>query len=40
VYIEERLRTAGVLRLLARAGATDGAVVRIGEFEFDYRPEA
>jgi len=39
VYIEERLRTAGVLRLLARAGATDGAVVRIGAFEFDYRPE-
>jgi len=39
VYIEERLRTAGVLRLLARAGATDGAVVRIGEFEFDYHPE-
>jgi hypothetical protein len=26
--------------LLARAGATDGAVVHIGAFSFDYTPES
>lgn len=39
-YIEERLKHLGVLRLLARAGAVEGATVHIGEFSFDYVPEA
>jgi len=38
-YIDERLKNLGVPRLLARAGATDGAVVRIGDFSFEYTPE-
>jgi len=39
-YIEERLKHLGVLRLLAKAGAVEGATVHIGEFSFDYVPEA
>lgn len=39
-YIEERLKHLGVLRMLARAGAVEGATVHIGEFSFDYTPEA
>ena len=39
-YIDERLKNLGVPRLLARAGATDGAVVHIGAFSFDYTPES
>ena len=38
-YIDERLKNLGVPRLLARAGATDGAVVWIGDFSFEYAPE-
>ncbi|MFA5773823.1 MAG: GTPase ObgE [Ilumatobacteraceae bacterium] len=38
-YIDERLKNLGVPRLLVRAGASDGAVVWIGEFSFDYVPE-
>ncbi|MEK7410360.1 MAG: Obg family GTPase CgtA [Actinomycetota bacterium] len=38
-YIDERLKNLGVPRLLARAGAGDGAVVWIGQFSFDYVPE-
>jgi len=38
-YIEERLAKLGVPRLLARAGASEGDVVWIGEFSFDYSPE-
>jgi len=36
-YIDQRLERLGVLRLLARAGVTDGDVVHIGEFSFEYR---
>ena len=39
-YIDERLKNLGIPRLLARAGATDGAVVHIGAFSFDYTPES
>ncbi|MFM9137407.1 MAG: Obg family GTPase CgtA [Actinomycetota bacterium] len=39
-YIDERLKTLGIPRLLARAGATDGCVVHIGTFSFDYTPES
>ena len=39
-YIDERLKRMGVARLLARAGATDGDVVHIGGFSFDYQPES
>ncbi len=38
-YIDERLKNLGVPRLLARAGATDGAVVWIGDFSFEYQAE-
>jgi GTP-binding protein len=38
-YIEERLKHLGVLRLLAKAGAVEGATVHIGDFTFDYVPE-
>ena len=38
-YIDERLKNLGIPRLLARAGATDGCVVHIGTFSFDYVPE-
>ena len=36
-YIDQRLERLGVLRLLARAGVSDGDVVHIGEFSFEYR---
>lgn len=39
-YIDDRLKRLGVARLLSRAGATDGDVVHIGAFSFDYVPEA
>jgi GTP-binding protein len=39
-YIDERLKRLGVARLLSRAGATDGDVVHIGKFSFDYVPES
>ncbi len=35
-YVQERLRRLGVERALARAGAGDGDVVRIGGVELDY----
>ncbi|MGH9057881.1 MAG: GTPase ObgE, partial [Acidimicrobiales bacterium] len=38
-YAQGRLRGLGVERALARAGARAGDRVRIGEFEFDYRPD-
>ena len=39
-YIDERLKNLGVHRLLARAGATEGTVVHIGTFSFEYTPES
>jgi len=38
-YIDDRLNGLGVPRLLARAGARDGAVIHIQEFSFEYIPE-
>ncbi len=38
-YAQGRLRSLGVDRALARAGAQAGDVVRIGHFEFDYEPD-
>ncbi len=35
-YVQQRLRRMGVERALARAGARDGDVVRIGEVELTY----
>ncbi len=35
-FAQERLTRAGVDKALARAGARDGDVVRIGDFEFEY----
>lgn len=39
LYIDERLKKLGVPRLLARAGASKGDVVWIGDFSFDYVPD-
>ena len=39
-YIDHRLGRLGVPRLLSRAGVREGDVVRIGEFSFDYVPDA
>src|SRR4051794_10789304 len=36
-YAQRRLQKMGVERALARAGATEGEVVRIGTFEFEYQ---
>jgi GTP-binding protein len=36
VYVQQRLQRIGVDRALARAGARDGDVVRIGETELEY----
>ena len=38
-YVQDRLRSLGVERALARAGAADGDEVRIGGFSFTYLPE-
>ncbi|MGA0064125.1 MAG: GTPase ObgE [Ilumatobacteraceae bacterium] len=38
-YIDDRLSGLGVPRLLARAGARDGAVIHIKEFSFEFIPE-
>jgi GTP-binding protein len=35
-YVHERFRKMGVERALARAGARDGDVVRIGDIELEY----
>lgn len=37
-YAQGRLRRLGVDRALARAGARNGDLVRIGTFEFEYEP--
>jgi GTP-binding protein len=39
LYVQERLKRLGVDRALARAGAREGDVVRIGDFAFDYQPD-
>ncbi|MEX2626574.1 MAG: Obg family GTPase CgtA, partial [Ilumatobacteraceae bacterium] len=39
-YIDHRLERLGVHKMLARAGASEGDVVWIGEFSFDYQPDA
>jgi GTP-binding protein len=39
VYVQQKLRKLGVDRALARAGANDGDVVRIGEIELEYEGE-
>ncbi|HEX2274052.1 MAG TPA: GTPase ObgE [Acidimicrobiales bacterium] len=39
-YVHERLRRLGVDRALARSGAREGDVVRIGELTFEYQPDA
>jgi len=36
VYVQQRLQKIGVDRALARAGARDGDVVRIGGTELEY----
>lgn len=36
-YAQRRLQKMGVDRALARAGATEGEFVRIGDFEFEYQ---
>jgi len=38
-YIDERLERLGVNRMLTRAGVSDGDVVWIGEFSFEYRSD-
>jgi GTP-binding protein len=38
-YVQDRLRRMGVERALARAGAREGDVVRVGTVELEYVPE-
>jgi len=38
-YVQHRLRRLGVDRALARAGAREGDLVRIGAFTFEYEPD-
>jgi GTPase len=38
-FADTRLRSLGVVKALARAGARAGDVVRVGGFEFDYQPD-
>lgn len=38
-YIDHRLERLGVQKMLARAGASEGDVVWIGEFSFEYQPD-
>ncbi|HZT65702.1 MAG TPA: GTPase ObgE [Acidimicrobiales bacterium] len=38
-YVQGRLRRLGVDRALARAGARQGDVVRVGGFSFEYEPD-
>ena len=35
-YVHHRFRKMGVEKALARAGATEGDLVRIGEIELEY----
>ena len=39
-YAQSRLRRLGVDRALSRAGARAGDSVRIGDFDFEYQPDA
>ncbi|HEX6597503.1 MAG TPA: GTPase ObgE [Acidimicrobiales bacterium] len=39
-YVQARLKRLGVDRALARAGARDGDLVRIGSFSFEYEKDA
>jgi GTP-binding protein len=38
-YAQDRLKGLGVDRALARAGAREGELVRIGKLEFEYQPD-
>ena len=38
-YVQQRLKRLGVDRALARAGAREGDLVRIGGFTFEYEPD-
>ncbi len=38
-YIDERLERLGVNRMLTRAGVSDGDVIWIGDFSFEYRSD-
>ena len=38
-WIDDRLKKLGVDRLLSRAGATEGDIVWIGGFSFEYEPD-
>ena len=38
-YIDERLERLGVNRMLTRAGVSDGDVIWVGEFSFEYRSD-
>jgi GTP-binding protein len=38
-FADNRLRSLGVYKALAKAGARAGDVVRVGGFEFDYEPD-
>jgi GTP-binding protein len=39
MYVQRRLKHIGVDRALARAGARDGDLVKIGELSFTYESE-
>jgi GTPase len=39
-WIDDRLKKLGVDRLLSRAGASEGDIVWIGEFSFEYEPDS
>jgi GTP-binding protein len=38
-YVQDRLRRLGVDRALARAGAREGDLVKVGTFTFEYQPD-
>jgi GTP-binding protein len=38
-YVQHRLKRLGVDRALARAGAREGDVVHVGDFDFTYEPD-
>jgi GTP-binding protein len=38
-YIDHQLKRMGVFKMLARAGATEGDIVWIGDFSFEYQPD-
>ncbi len=39
-YIDHQLKRRNIPRLLARAGATDGDVIWIAGFSFEYQPDS